>query len=303
MTAAFRAFLLVALSLTRTLAAQEVAPKPEPLKYDLQYKFKTGEEIRYDVVDLVSIETTIAGNSQTAQAVSKSVKLWRVSDGKAGSEITFEHSVESVDMRNLMSGRQEVRYNSQTDKEAPPGYEDAAKAVGVTLATVTIDPRGAVLKRIEQKTGNAGTGGQIVVPLPTQAIPIGHVWTVPHEITVALDGDAVKKVKARQRFSLDGVTPDGMAQISVEMQILTPISDPKVQAQLIQRLTKGTITFDLKAGRIVSHELSLDERVLAFHGPDSSMHYQRKFTEKLVPAAEKVARKPEVKKEEPKKDL
>ena len=44
-----------------------------------------------------------------------------------------------------MSGRQEVHYNSQTDKEPPPGYEDVAKSLDTPLAVVTIDPPGTVL--------------------------------------------------------------------------------------------------------------------------------------------------------------
>ena len=59
-------------------------------------------------------------------------------DGSA----TFSHLVEHIDMWQRTSGRQEVRYNSDTDKTVPPGYEEVAKAVGVPLSTVTMNNRG-----------------------------------------------------------------------------------------------------------------------------------------------------------------
>lgn len=290
---ALAVFTLLLTSMAFGVETAPVAPQ-EAIKYDLKYKFKPGEVIRYNVVDLVSIETTIGGTSQTAQAVSKSVKNWRVEKSETDGHVTFEHSVESIDMRNMMSGRQEVSYDSTSGKEPPPGYEDVAKAVGIPLAVVTIDPRGAVIKRIEKKVqpGAGSTSNQIVMPLPASPIALKHVWAVPQDVTVILDSKVTKKIKSRQRFCLEEVSDQGIATISVETQILTPINDPKIQVQLVQRLSKGQVQFDIKEGRAIGQELNLDQRVLSFHGADSSMHYRRKFTEKLIPAGEKVASLP-----------
>jgi hypothetical protein len=60
---------------------------------------------------------------------------------------------------------------------------------------------------------------------------------------------------------------------------------------LIQRLTQGTIRFDIDAGRVLSQRLELDERVLGFNGPDSSLHYLGRFTEEYLPPPAKTAAK------------
>jgi hypothetical protein len=182
-----------------------------------------------------------------------------------------------------MSGRQEVHYNSQTDKTAPPGYEDVAKSLNTPLAVVSMDPLGTVLARDEKhRPAIDASGSVLVIPLPKQSMSIGYVWMLPSEVTVPLEDGSIKTIQTRQRYELEHVK-DGIATIAVETQILTPVSDPKIRAQLIQRLWKGHIHFDIDAGRVVSQRTDLDERVLNFSGPESSMHYVARFTEELLP--------------------
>ena len=269
-------------------AKTETAAKKDAPKYLLRYKFHAGEEIRSKVAQVATIETTISGSTQTTEMKSYSTKLWRITAVDADGAMTFEHSVENVDMRNQMSGRQEVRYNSQTDRVAPLGYEDVAKSVGKVLSVITIGPAGDVLKREEKTLHPASTnsGSMLVAPLPKDPVAIGFVWSTPQEVNVALEEGETKAIQTRQRYELEQVEK-GVATIAVETQILTPVSNPKIRVQLIQRLTKGHIRFDIDAGRILSQRTDLDERVLGFSGADSAMHYAGKFTEELLPATAK----------------
>ncbi len=271
--------------------------KPGP-KYLLQYKFRDGEDLRWATKHVATIETTISGTTQTTEMSSQSTKVWRVTTVDPAGDMTFEHLIENVDMRNQMSGRQEVRYNSQTDGTPPLGYADVAKSIGKVLSTVTIDPTGAVLKREEKqlKAVADSSGSVLVMPLPKQAVKVGHVWSLPIEVTVNLaDDGSAKAIQTRQRFELEKVEGD-VATIGVETQVLTPIDNPKIQVQLIQRLSKGQIRFDLATGRIISHSTDLDQRVLGFSGAESAMHYVAKFSEELLPPAASNATTPAVSK-------
>ena len=82
------------------------------VKYDLQYKFQPGEIVRWDVEHRATIRTTVSGTTQTAETLSRSVKVWRVKEINDAGEARFEHLVESVDMRQKLTGRQEVRYKT-----------------------------------------------------------------------------------------------------------------------------------------------------------------------------------------------
>ena len=76
---------------------------------------------------------------------------------------------------------------------------------------------------------------------------------------------------------------NGVAVIDVEYQILTPV-DPYVRAQLVERLTDGTVRFDIAKGRIIEQEHNVDKRILGFAGKASSMHFVSRLQERLLPS-------------------
>jgi hypothetical protein len=260
-------------------------------KYLLRYKFEKGEIIRWEVEHKAEVRTTVAGTTQTAETTTVSVKAWKVARVEADGSTKFIHMVDRVDMRNKLTGRQEVRYNSLTDEKPPEGFEQMAKGVGVPLTLVLIDSKGTVLQREELISEPNSRTGQIVVPLPADRVAVGDVWNIPKEVAVTLKDKSVKQVKTRQRFNLQGVK-NGIATLEVESQILSPIHDPQLEAQLIQYDFNGTIKFDLEAGRIVAQQCDLDKRVHGFQGDASTMHYVTRFVEKLLPANINTAKRP-----------
>jgi hypothetical protein len=284
--------ILLAQTSFATGADQAAGSASEGPKYTLRYKFKPGDVIRTQVWHQVSLETTISGTTQTADTMSGSVKVWRIQDIDPDGRVTLEHSVESVDMRQKLSDRQEVSYNSKTDKQPPPGYENVAKSVGVPLTVFIIDSSGNLLKRMDKRGSPPADAqnSQVAVPLPERPVACGESWNVPQDVTITLEDGETKSIKTRQHYTLDSVAK-GVASISVVTQILTPVNNPKIQSQLVQRMTQGTIRFDMDAGRVLSQKLELDERVLGFQGPESSLHYLGRFTEEYLPAEPKTASK------------
>jgi len=129
------------------------------------------------------------------------------------------------------------------------------------------------------------------VPLPTERVAVGDVWNIPKDVPVMLKDKKVKQVKTRQRFKLESVN-NGIATLQVESQILSPIHDPQLEAQLIQYDFNGIICFDLESGRIISQQCDLDKRVHGFQGDASTMHYMTRFTEKLLPSSLSSAKRP-----------
>jgi hypothetical protein len=269
------------------------APPADAQQYDLQYKFTPGEVLRSEIVHRAAVQTTIDGTTQKAETQSKSIKSWRINDVTPEGNVTFVHMVESIDMWQRSQGRKEIRYNSQTDSEAPPGYEEVAKAVGVPLTIVTMDDRGKILKRQEKRSQPGSMSTQMTMPLPDHPISAGEMWTSPIDIDVVLKDGSTKKYHTRQKFTLENVV-EGVATIAVDSQVLTPISDPAVEAQLIQRLSSGSVRFDLANGRVLGQQLDLDRHVVGFSGPASSMHYVTRFTEEVLPQNQATAHRPAV---------
>ncbi len=253
-------------------------------KHLLRYRFKPGETVRWQVVHLAKIKTTVSGTTQTAETVSKSVKAWKVVDVDNSGTATFEHTVEQVDMRQKLTGRQEVSYNSLTDKEPPLGFENVAKSVGTRLALITINNRGEIVKRInENEVTTSDNQGQITIPLPEDAVAVGQSWSFPYDLVIPGNNGTVLNVKTRQQFTLEEVN-SGIATIQVATVILTPVRDPAIEAQLIQKESHGTVRFDIEAGRVLAQQMDLDKRVVGFTGKtdSSSLHYLTRFTEDLI---------------------
>jgi len=273
-------------------AGEPAKPQPSGRTYLLRYKFKPGESVRWRVVHRAKVETTVSGTTQTAETFSSSVKLWRVIKVEPDGTATFEHLVESVDMRQKLSGRQEIRYNSQTDDQPPAEFAPVAESIGVCLSVITLDPTGRIVSR-QRKPAKASveSEGQITIPLPKEAVPVGHRWSFPYPIDVPLESGGIKRVQTLQQFALEDVKT-GVATISVATHILTPIDDPAIQAQLVQRESSGTVRFDIDAGRILSQQMDLDKRVVGFRGPASSLHYATRFTEELLTKAVETANSP-----------
>lgn len=266
------------LAAERDRATSEAAPEA----YNLHYQFTPGETIRYRVEHLATVDTRIAGNSQETKSRSASTKAWTVTE-VTDQQMSFVHSIEDVDMWQKTSGRQEVRYNSQTDPMAPPEYDHVASSLGEPLAVVTIDRAGKIIaRRNKAHHPDLGFGG-LVVPLPTGKVPLGHTWTVPDRMRLRQRDGSIKQVKTRLQYRLEKVKT-GVATISVRTQVLTPIQDARLKSQLVQQLSHGEIKFDIDAGRVISKRLDWDENVIGFSGTDSNMKYLARFTETLVPS-------------------
>lgn len=256
----------------------------------LAYRFEAGEQIRTQIIHQVMVDTKIKGQSEVARTHSIAAKRWDINSIDENGNITLTHQVESVEMTQAIGDRAEVRYNSQSGEDPPPGYESVYESLNKPLATITIDKAGRIVERRDERPSfNAGIG-DLTVPLPGGKVKIGAEWSVQDEVKLTDKEKKVKVVKVRQRYTLDRVAT-GVATIAVDTQVLSPIDDPQLQSQLIQRLQKGMVKFDIDAGRLISRQMNLDETVVGFNGGESSMHYVARFTEE--PIRESVARLPE----------
>ncbi len=230
--------------------ANEQPPAPPNANaYELRYKLATGDVVRYDVKHRASIRSTIDQTTQEAQTKTDSVKLWKITDVLPNGDIEVMNVVESVHMLNQLPDRDPTEYDSRQDKTPPPGFEDAARAVGVPLSVVRMTPAGEVLRRdVKVRQQNVEEDGPIVLRLPDKPVTIGETWDEPFDVKVSLENGSTKAVQTRRRHKLTGVK-SGIATIEVTYQVLSPI-DPFIETQLVQRLMDGEVKFDIEAGRV-----------------------------------------------------
>jgi len=249
--------------------------------YALAYKFAPGEQFRTKVVHMATVETKIKGVAQKTDSRTLSTRLWRIKQVTSQGEIVFENVIERVEMWNSVEGRKELKYDSAVDKEPQPEFQQVAASIGKVLATVTINRHGRILSRQDaQRQFNPGIG-ELTIPFPETPVKAGASWSIPDEVRVKLEDGTIKKVQIQQKYRLEKVE-SGVATIVLETQVLTPVNEPQVQVELVQRLQRGTIKFDVDAGRLIHKQLDMDQSVFGFSGADSHMQYLARFTEEPV---------------------
>ena len=256
----------------------------------LRYKLKPGEQLVSKVIHLADTRTKMSEHEETSTSRTVSEKVWEVSTVNPQGEMTFEYRINSVELAQSVGTGEELKYNSLTDTEVPDMFKQVAETVSQPLATVTINPQGQVIRR-DSKLKNPQLGmGELTLPLPEEALAIGAQWSVPREARVKSEAGVHKTIKMRELYTLEKVSA-GVATIRIESQPLTPVADPSTESQLIQQLSKGVIKFDVDQGRMLSKELIWSDEVVGFRGPETSLRYEAKFTEELLPQTKRTAKR------------
>ena len=92
-------------------------------KYLLRYKYQTSETIRYEIEQLVTIDTTIAGNHQKTQLRTQSERSFAVEGVDPNGDMRFSHTINRVNMWSEVGGRAPVHENDARSAVGgfPPG--------------------------------------------------------------------------------------------------------------------------------------------------------------------------------------
>ena len=93
----------------------------------------------------------------------------------------------------------------------------------------------------------------------------------------------MRRFRAKQSFKLESVKT-GVATISMSTQIITPIQDPAIEAQVLQYESSGSVRFDIDRGQIIGRQIDVDKSVVGFRGEASSIRYIGRSTEEFLPA-------------------
>ena len=244
-----RSFLLLAIIYALSSATSHAADA----KHLLRYKFEMGEVLRYRVEHRAHVNTRIDETSQEVESTTESVKAWKVTDVLPGGEIEFIHMVESARMTNRRPQHDVAEFDSRDEGEPPPFFAAAARSIGVPLTLIRMTPTGEIVRREEKHPQPKVTEDMpITMRLPDKAVAVGAKWSQSYDVSAQRKSGAQIKIKTRRLCKLESVKA-GIAVISVDYQILTPV-DPYVKSQLVERLTAGTVRFDIERGRIVAEE-------------------------------------------------
>jgi hypothetical protein len=249
-------------------------------QYELRYKMRPGEVLRWKVEQMASTETRVAGHEEKSSLRSRSGYIWTVQDVDSLGNMTFENKLDSASEWQKIGDEDPVSWDSAEQGEVPDLFLATAEKIGKPIATITLNPRGEIVNRVDLiKSVEIGVG-PIAIPLPERKVAIDAQWEIAEDLQARRKDTSIKTLKTRVLYTLRDVD-NGIATISFRREILTPVDDAWIQMQLQQKMNQGSIEFDIPNGRIVRRIVQWDEQVQGFEGDDSFLRYLGSYSLEL----------------------
>lgn len=246
-------------------------------RFELRYQFPPDSKFRWNVEHVSTNKTTMAEASEVMSSRSQSTTVWKVIHIDSLGQATLEQTIERANMWQRNGEQEPVSYDSASGATPPKEFQALAHSIGKPLTTLLVDASGKTIAGDSEKSQyRFGTGGPFV-PFPKEPIAVGDLWYAPDEVVAYNEDKSIKRIKLRMRYELADVK-DHRAIIRFSTEILTPIDDPRIRAQISQRITRGEIEFDLARGLMVRKKVNWNEKVQGFHGPNSLLHYLGEYT-------------------------
>lgn len=269
-------------------APAETTPvREEPKAVRLRYKFQPGQVVRYEVTDETKITALADEVTETQHTRTDTRRSYRVSgvndEGSGDLELAIDWVRMSVSFGN--GGRQgdPIEFQSDDPTKQPEKFRHILGTVGKPRALLRVTPRGSVIQGAAPGAlppGNDASPESCLITLPADPRVPGDEWKERFEITV-VDDKLPVRIAMQRKYTLQSVKDD-LATIEFRTAILTPIHDPKIATQLIQREVAGTIVFDIEQGLLVSREVAVDQTVPGFAGAKTSMRAVSTYRERLL---------------------
>jgi hypothetical protein len=106
--------------------------------------------------------------------------------------------------------------------------------------------------------------------LPTKPVHVGDEWFDDIKVKVSVSRTLNQKIAFRRRYTLESVDGD-TATIRLRTSEITPVEDPHIRAQLVQRAPEGKITFSLERGQITARDVSCNRTETGIMGEGSQI--------------------------------
>jgi hypothetical protein len=295
--------LRAALVLAVTVAVSSVTVRAEDAGvYQLKYKFQPGQFLYYEVENTMKIVTRFKEAKEDISNQSQAWKQLRVVSIDEQGHATLEPMVERVVMQATKDAEAPVNYDSARDPEPPFQFLEVKKTIGEVQARITVASNGDLKEVTPLVTNDPALKAaaekkdprlNFLVVMPAQPVKIGDSWKDRFPVEVTVGKNLQQEVILQRTYALSAVK-GSVASIKLRTSVVTPVNDPQIEAQLIQRTLAGVIEFDLEKGLILLMNTKVDQSVIGAFGPESSMSAVTKSVEKLLPGRPdfQVAEKP-----------
>ena len=285
------------------LAAENIPAAKPPAgdpnaTYKLVYKFQKGDVVRYETTQNVKFVSQFQGNEEVATNKTETQKVYRIlgvnEDGSADIELVIEWVRMKADFG---AGGVPVQFDSKAPgANTQAKFADVYKNVGKPQAQLQCAPSGKVLKVKELSLVTPAAAGSQSIKLkdvagrddfnfltvfPEEPIKVGKTWIEKSEIKVTVEDKLKETIQLQRKYTLDSVQGN-IATVSFKTSVLTPVKNPTIAIQLIQRETSGKLQFDMARGAMITRNVDSNKSVINPAGNNTAMHSTSYLLEQMV---------------------
>lgn len=260
-------------------------------KQVLAYKFTPGFFAHFEVRHSMTVISEANGEVEKVTNESQSKKHFRVVSIDEQGNAVLEPIVDSVFMSAKFGTSDPIVYDSTKDTEAPRQFREVRATIGRPIARVTVAPNGTLQKvtllegaptHLAESAIKNDPRMNFLVVFPTEPVGVGATWRERFAVEVVVGQNLKQPVTLQRQYDITAIEGT-VATLKVRTSVITPLSNPQVEAQLMQRKPSGTIQFDLARGILLSQSTAASEQVVGAFGPKTSVQATSETQEKWVP--------------------
>ena len=282
-------------SIEQSVTEPVIAPKPalESTPVVLKYRFEPDQTIHYIVSHKMMIRSQKGRVTQIAKSDWTTYKHLRVIKIDADQTATVETTIDRVEAVVQFDDEPPHKYDSSVDQAAPAPLRRVSESIGKPLANTRFTTDGRLISAVSLLGPDAGpladseaasddpSRKNFLITLPAGPIRVGESWKDTFVVKVSVPPKLQRNITLGRKYTLVTLE-NGLATIQLQTSVLTPVNNPEIEAQLIQRPQQGEILFDVAKGLIVSRTLRVNQEVSAFAGPNSIMKAESSLIETLT---------------------
>lgn len=269
--------------------APEVATSPETPASEtalLRYQFQPGQVVRYLVDDKSTVDLEYGATREVFNYKTTSWKHYTVKqvheDGSATVELVIDRAKMQVEGDN-----RSISFDTNSVGAPPHEFSQFVELIGKSRlvevsATGVISAPEKTPAVFEKAAELDQQNTNVLIRLPQDEVSVGKTWNDDFDIQVELEEFPKRRtIRLRRLYTLTSLEGD-VATIDLQTVVLNAVTDPKIEAQLIQRTMAGVIHFHVPTGRIQSREGRLSNEVVNFSGPGSRIKVDRTLQEAIT---------------------
>jgi hypothetical protein len=253
------------------------------VRADDRLHWQPGQVLVYRAEHDIQVTESVGTDKSTSKSHLSVSKRWQVTAVDAAGVATVQLSL--LRLRNEITRPDgEVMVFDSADPKTAETKDQFARYVGPVLAVLRVDPWGRVAEVKDSKFGPASRFESelpFVAFLPSGSLKAGATWERAYQVTLEPPQGTGEKYAAEQQYRCGSIAGN-LATIALTTRLKSPPEAAADKVPLLQSQPTGEVVFDVRAGRLQSATLKVDQEVKGHQGEGSFYHFQSTYNEQYV---------------------